>query len=147
MFRTTAILSAAASILLALPTMAQDNGTEPIVEPLNRTEAAQQLPEVGSNADTVEKAGDLVQADLAPQAVKAIEEALTDAGYSPGTVDGVWTEETAQALTIFKQTEGIESEGMDTATLEALELEDRATELGLKETAEPPEGDEATTAD
>jgi hypothetical protein len=44
--------------------------------------------------------------------VKALQRALASAGYSPGSIDGIYGSKTEQAVTAFQQAEGITVDGV-----------------------------------
>lgn len=56
-----------------------------------------------------------------PAAVRLIQQALNDAGYDVGNVDGQWNEETRQAARNFSQAQGLEPTGvLDIGLIQAL---------------------------
>jgi lysozyme family protein len=66
-------------------------------------------------------AGPLKPGDQGP-AVSELQRALKRAGYSPGTIDGVYGSGTTQAVTSFQQAKGLTADGIAGAqTLAALE--------------------------
>jgi peptidoglycan hydrolase-like protein with peptidoglycan-binding domain len=53
--------------------------------------------------------------------MRAIEQALRDEGYSPGTVDGVADDDTREAIRAFQQDSGFTESGMvDEQTADSL---------------------------
>lgn len=56
-----------------------------------------------------------------PAAVRSIQQALNDAGYDVGNVDGEWNDETSQAAMNFSQAQGLEPTGvLDIGLIQAL---------------------------
>ncbi|WP_230534417.1 peptidoglycan-binding domain-containing protein [Microvirga roseola] len=60
---------------------------------------------------------------VSPAAVRQVQQALNQAGYSVGNVDGQWNQETQSAARNFQQAQGLEPNGrLDVALLNALGL-------------------------
>jgi peptidoglycan hydrolase-like protein with peptidoglycan-binding domain len=62
-------------------------------------------------------------AGLTPEDVRDVQQALSDAAYHPGPVDGVWGPMTEDALRAYQEDKGLQATGqLDSETVEALGL-------------------------
>jgi peptidoglycan hydrolase-like protein with peptidoglycan-binding domain len=102
---TKGLVSVAAAAVLAMsPALAQQGGQ-------GGGQVLQQEQAQGSGA----------QLQLSPSTVRQIQQALNQAGYSVGNVDGSWGPQTAQAMQNFQQAQGLEPTGQpNQQTLSAL---------------------------
>jgi peptidoglycan hydrolase-like protein with peptidoglycan-binding domain len=61
---------------------------------------------------------------LEEQHIREIQEALANAGYDPGEIDGIWGEQTSAAVQEFQEAEGLQGAGeLDEDTLALLGLD------------------------
>jgi hypothetical protein len=105
---TKGLVSVAAATVLAMsPALAQQGGQ-------GGGQVLQQEQAQGSGA----------QLQLSPSTVRQIQQALNQAGYSVGNVDGSWGPQTVQAMQNFQQAQGLEPTGQpNQQTLSALGIQ------------------------
>jgi peptidoglycan hydrolase-like protein with peptidoglycan-binding domain len=89
----------------------------------------------GASADQVlqqeQAQGSGAQLQLSPSTVRQIQQALNQAGYSVGNVDGVWGPQTAQALQNYQQAQGLEPTGqLNQRTLAQLGVQGQGAAVG-----------------
>ena len=71
---------------------------------------------------------------LSPVIVREVQQGLSQMGYNPGIVNGVWSPETASALQAFQKANGIEPTGnIDIVTLRTLGVPRRALRAMIAE--------------
>lgn len=69
------------------------------------------------------------QQDLSPNVVRNLQQELSDRGYQVGPVDGVWGEQTRQALANFQRDRNLQATGqIDSQTMAALGLDSQVGE-------------------
>jgi peptidoglycan hydrolase-like protein with peptidoglycan-binding domain len=90
-------------------------GTQDIFQSIGQTSGSG----VGTNMQWAQEtaAGSPVPVWASPATVRQVEQALNQAGYDVGNVDGQWDQQTAQAAQAFQRTNGLEPTGTLTTTL------------------------------
>jgi hypothetical protein len=113
------VLLVGGCLALALPATAQQTQQEPAATP-GQTE---QMGQQGAPQGTQQLQAEPAPAGMDEQAVRELQQALSDAGYEV-MVDGIWGQQTRTALEEFQQQEGLEATGEpDQETLSALDLD------------------------
>lgn len=87
------------------------------------TALAQQSAATGSDMQFTQEqtAGQGAVVRLSTAEVRQIQQALNQAGYDAGNIDGIWGSRTSQALSTFQQAQGLEPSGnLNLRTLDAL---------------------------
>jgi peptidoglycan hydrolase-like protein with peptidoglycan-binding domain len=121
--------SASALIVLSAPAFAQQQ--QPQQDQAQQDQAqqdqAQQDEAQQDEAQQVEEVPEGLAAALylSVEDVRAVQQALQQAGHDPGTTDGLWGDQSRSAMRDFQQEEGIPASGnIDFQSLRALQLFD-----------------------
>jgi hypothetical protein len=165
----SALAASATALLLTGPVFAQQQ-TEPPLEQQPDQQAEQpidQQPDQQAEQPADQQAAQ--QPDEIPEAmgaplhlssddVRAVQEALQQAGHEPGDPDGLWGEQSQAAMREYQEAEGLPVSGnIDMASIRALQLWDtimsaegttpETTEPGIATDVDPDAADDTATRD